>query len=88
MASEDSFPTLKVLLIGPSGAGKSACEFSFFPFFFLLLLFVLFPPTPALFMYSRLVSEEEEGEEGREGDRESRLVAYWSTGRPTDRPTD
>lgn len=33
MASDDSLPTLKLLLIGPSGAGKSACEF-FSIFFF------------------------------------------------------
>lgn len=26
MASDDSLPTLKLLLIGPSGAGKSACK--------------------------------------------------------------
>lgn len=26
MASDDSLPTIKILLIGPSGAGKSACE--------------------------------------------------------------
>jgi Ras-related protein Rab-18 len=26
MASDDSLPTIKVLLIGPSGAGKSACK--------------------------------------------------------------
>lgn len=37
MASDDSLPTLKLLLIGPSGAGKSACESVFFLFFFSLL---------------------------------------------------
>lgn len=26
MSSDDSLPTLKILLIGPSGAGKSACK--------------------------------------------------------------
>ena len=31
MASDDSLPTLKILLIGPSGAGKSACEFCLLP---------------------------------------------------------
>jgi hypothetical protein len=27
MASDESLPTLKILMIGPSGAGKSACKF-------------------------------------------------------------
>jgi hypothetical protein len=26
MASDESLPTLKILMIGPSGAGKSACK--------------------------------------------------------------
>lgn len=31
VASEDSLPTLKVLLVGSSNVGKSACEFVFKP---------------------------------------------------------
>lgn len=27
MASDESLPTLKILMIGPSGAGKSACKY-------------------------------------------------------------
>lgn len=38
MASDDSLPTLKLLLIGPSGAGKSACE-SFLVFLFIFSCF-------------------------------------------------
>ena len=42
MASDESLPTLKILLIGPSGAGKSACTY---PGFRIILRATLTPQT-------------------------------------------
>ena len=91
MASEDSFPTLKVLLIGPSGAGKSACEFSFFPFFFSSSSFCSFSPYPRPFhvLSLGLGGRRRRGRKGgRQGESARGLLVDWPTDRPTDRLTD